>query len=162
MASGDSLCVFSAQHNVPPSTGYAAFVGWADGDLQLDFNTSGDAAIFRGFLPKNYNAGGITAYLHWTLAGTSTGNVGWALAFERSNDANHKIGTNGFATCQIAASVAATATCYQLITSNAVITNGANMDSLAAGDFFRLKVTSASSDGYTANRRLVAIELRET
>lgn len=162
MASGDSVCSFQALNNLPPSSGYAAFVGWTNGDLILDFNTSGDAAIFRGLLPRNYSGNGLTAYLHWTLATTSTGTVGWTLAFERSNDANHKIGTNGFATCQIVASVSATATCYQLITSSLAMANGGALDNMVVGDFFRIKIAAASSDGYTANRRLVAVELKET
>ncbi len=113
-------------------------------------------------MPRNYTSGGITAALHWTVTTTSTGSVGWALYFERSNDANHKISVDSFGTCQIVSPIVSTATCYQLTTSSLAIPSGTSMDSIAAGDLFRIKVGAASSDGNSAGRRLIGIELRET
>lgn len=113
-------------------------------------------------MPRNYTSGGITAALHWTVTTTSTGTVGWALFFERSNDANHKVSVDSFAACQIVNPIVSTATCYQLITSSLAIANGTGLDSLTAGDLFRIKVSAASSDSNTGQRRLIGVELRET
>lgn len=162
MASGDSLFLFNADDYIAPTAGAATKTCSANGDEWLNFNASGDVTMFRGLVPRNYTSGGITAAVHWASGTTSTGSIGWALSFERSNDANHKISVDAFATCQIAAPIVSTATCYQLTTSSLAIASGSALDSLTAGDLFRLRVSAASSDGNSANRRLIGIELRET
>lgn len=162
MASGDSLCVWSAQDAMLPSTGYATFVGSSNGDLLLDFNASGDAAVFRGLLPRDYAGNGITVNLHWTKTTTSTGTIAWALYFERGNDLNHLFGIDSFAACQVSAAVGATSTSLQWVTTAISVANGSPLDSMAIGDLFRVRVNAASSDSNGGHRRIAGIELRET
>lgn len=162
MASGDTLYFFSANDFLAPSTGYATFVGSSNGDLVCDFNASGDAAVFRGVMPRNYSGNGITANLHWTKTTTSTGTVAWALYFERGNDANHLFGIDSFGACQVSAAANATSTSGQWATTAISVANGAAMDSIAAGDLFRVRVNAGSSDSNLGHRRLAGIELRET
>lgn len=162
MASGDSLCSFSAQDGMPPSVGYATLVGAAGGDLVADFNASGDGIVFRGLMPRNYTGNGITVNLHWTKTTTSTGTVSWATYFERGNDLNHSFGTDAFASCQVAAALSASSTSQQWTTSSISIANGAGMDSISVGDLFRVRVNAASSDNNTGHRRLAGVEIRET
>ena len=163
MASGDSLCFWSALENMPPSTGYATTVGSSNGDLVLDFNASGEAAVFRGLMPRNYTGvTGVTAAIHWTKTTTSTGTVAWVVYYERGNDLNNAFGTDNFAACQQSAATAATSTSLQWVTTTIASTGGTPISSIAAGDLFRIRVNAGSSDSNAGHRRIAGIELKET
>lgn len=181
MASGDTLVVFTAHANEPPAANFAT-IDLRSGHMVLDFDgTTAESAIFGGILPRNYQGGGLTVTLLWTagsvalLRGTglptgdvitplATGNVKWNAAFERHQVGTDDLDTDSFATVQTVTS-AAPATDGSLQSTSIPFTSGAQMDSLALGESFRLKVTRDAADGadtMSVDAELLRVELRET
>ncbi len=163
MASGDTLVVFTPLANEPPASLYAT-LDTRNSQPCLDFDaTSIEFASFSGVLPRNYGGGGITVYLHWRASSATSGAVYWLVAFERCNtDAD----ANSFATQQGAGSTTNGTSGISTITSIA-FTNGGQIDSLAAGEEFRLSVQrdapgASGTDDMTGDAELFKVELRET
>lgn len=167
MASGDTLAIFTPQANVPPSADYATF-DTRNGHLVLDFDASADeSAIFLGVLPRNYAGGGITVRLFWSGTSATSGSVRWDAAIERLNDEGQDTDSDSFAAAQ-SATATAPSTSGQLQYTDIAFTDGAQMDSLAAGEAFRLKITrdadasGGGTDDMTGDAELHRIEIRET
>jgi hypothetical protein len=180
MASGDTLCVFTPHANEPPATNFAT-IDLRNGHMVLDFDGgTAESALFGGILPRNYAGGGITVTLLWmggsaallrdAIAGgdiitpLATGNVKWNAAFERHQVATDDLDTDSFATAQTVTS-AAPATDGSVQSASIPFTNGAQIDSLAVGESFRLKVTRDAADAgdtMTGDAELLRVELRET
>lgn len=164
MATGNTLLIFTPQHNEPPSSAFATLDA-RNRHLVLDFDDSTDeAAVFRGILPRNYGGGGITVYLHWAATSATTGNCIWDVSFERIGEGQQDIDADGFAAVQ---SVTATApgTSGHLDIASIAFTDGGQMDSVAVGEGFRLKVNrdaNNASDTMTGDAELWGVELKET
>ena len=164
MASGESLITFTAHSNEPPGANYA-FVDTRNGHLVLTFDAaSAWVAIFSGVLPRNYAGGGITVRIGWIAATATAGNVKWNAQFERHQDETDDLDADSFATAQTV-TVAAPANSGAMQYSDIVFTDGAQMDSIAAGESFRVKLSRDAADvadtmaGYA---QMKTFELRET
>jgi hypothetical protein len=160
MSSGDSLCVFTAQSK---AQGTATF-DTINGNPVLDFDKDADeTAIFLGVLPRNYGGNGITATVIWT-ATPIAGDVVWDLQFERQQDGVTDMSADSFAAAQsVTGTVDGTTEVanYHEIT----FTNGAQMDSLAVGEAFRIKLNRDANnvaDTLVGDASLRRIEIRET
>jgi hypothetical protein len=164
MASGDTLIIFTPLANEPPSTNFAA-LDTRNGHPVLDFDASTDeSAVFTGVLPRHYAGGGITISLRWAASSATTGNVVWNTQIERMEDEGTDFDSDAFAAAQ-AATAAAPGTSGATQFTDIAHTSGAQMDSLAAGETFRLKVTRDAdngSDTMTGDAELFAFEIRET
>lgn len=146
MASGDTLCVFTPAHNAAPAANYATF-DTRNGHLVLDFDSATDeSAVFPGVLPANYAGGGLTVTVVWSATSATSGDVVWNGQVERLEDEGTDTDADSFATAQ-AATATAPGTSGALQYTNLTFTSGANMDSLAAGEAFRLKVTRDADNG---------------
>lgn len=162
MASGDTLAVFTAQDNQPPASNYARLDS-RNSIVVLDFKDSAtnEYAVFLGVLPRNYAGGGLTVTLHWMGASATSGNVVWDTSIERMNTDED---SDSFASAQTATGAANGTS--GIITATAIThSSGANMDSLAVGEPFRLKVLregDSGSDTMTGDAQLVAVEIKET
>jgi hypothetical protein len=166
MASGDTLAIFLPDQNEPPAANYATR------DLRnyhpcLDFDGATDEeAVFSGIMPRNYAGGGITVYLHVAFTSATSGNAYWSVSLERMDVGTLDLDADSFAAVQSAAgNPNGTSGIMTLVTIT--FTNGAQMDSIAAGDMFRLKVRrdadgSAGTDDVTTDAELVGIEVKET
>lgn len=165
MASGDTLMVLVPQDNEPPSSNYAT-LDTRNGHLVLDFDASTDeAACFRGILPSHYAGGGITIKIHYAMTSATSGNVIWQTAIERVSDSQQDIDSDGFATANSSGAVAVPGTSGHVDICSVAHASGAEMDSLAVGEGFRLKVNRDAdngSDTATGDAELWAIELVET
>ena len=164
MASGDTLVVFGPLHNEPPASNPATL------DLRnqhpvLDFDQSTDeSAVFSAIMPRNYDGGGVTVYLHWSAV-PITGNVIWDVAFERIGDQQQDVDSDGFAAVNSTAATAVPGTSGNVDIVNITFTDGADMDSVAVGELFRLKVTrdaDNASDTAAGDAELHAVEIKET
>lgn len=162
MASGNTLCVFLPYHNEPPSSNFA-LLDLRNGHPVLVFDpTTQWIAIFTGVLPRHYAGGGITVYVHWSSAGT-TNTVGWDVAFERIGDSQQDIDSDGFASAQTITAVTVPATSGHVDITNVAISDGANIDSIAVGESFRLRIRrDVANDTSASNAELLAVELKET
>lgn len=126
--------------------------------------SSGDEVSFGAILPRNYAGGGITVYLHSALASATSGNVKYETYFERVGDGSQDIDSDGYASANNTGDVAVPATSGHIDIISVAHTDGAQIDSVAVGEYFRLKVkrVAASSSDASGDAQLVAIELKET
>jgi hypothetical protein len=163
MASGNTLCAFSPFDNVPPTSNNASF-SVRNGHPVLAFDTTtAEDAIFTGLMPRHYAAGGVTVYLHWAAASATSGTIGWTVAFERFSDATLDIDADSFATAQTITAATVPGTSGVVTVGSVGFTNGSQMDSVAVGEGFRLKVTrDVANDTATGDAQLLLVEIKET
>lgn len=163
MASGNTLCVFTALHNSPPASNPATF-DTRNGTPVLDFDTTTqEIAIFVGVLPRHYAGGGVTVYLHWAATSATSGTIGWDVAFERHLAGTDTLAADSFASAQTVTAATVPGTAGILSVTNVAFTNGAQMDSLAVGESFRLRVRrDVSNDTAAGDGELLAAEIKES
>jgi hypothetical protein len=162
MASGDTLCTLIAQAGFPPAASYGT-PDTRNATPVIDLG-SGESYLFGTILPRNYSGGGVTAYVHYALTSATTGNTKWTVAWERVGDSQQDLDADSFATGNATGDVAVPGTSGHVDVVSITFTDGAQMDSTAVGEFFRLKVTrtAASASDATGDAELVAVELKET
>lgn len=161
MASGDTLCAWNALAAIPPTSSYAT-LDFRNSIPVLDFDAAAtESAVFQGVLPRHYSGNGLTISLVWMASSATSGDVVWQTEIERSNT---DLDTDSFATGNTATGTA-NGTSGITTTTPIAHTSGAQMDSLAAGEMFRLRVSrlgANGSDTMTGDAELVAVEIRET
>ena len=164
MASGDTLAYWTALSNQPPAASLATLDS-RNGHPVLDFDAATDeSAVFPGVMPDAYAGGGVTVTLVWLASTATTGDVVWNAAFERHQDDIDDLDADSFAAVQAATGTTASASGEPQYTAIA-FTNGAQMDSVAAGESFRLKITRDAdngSDTMTGDAELLRVILSET
>ena len=162
----DTLVSFHPHNNEPPLSNYAT-LDTRNQHPVLDFDpTTDEAAIFTSILPRRYGGGGLTVDIHWT-ASTSTGTATscrWEAAFEAIS--GQDLDEDGFAAAQSAGGNPNVDSGKETITS-IPFTDGAQMDSLAAGGAFRLKINrdangDTGTDDMVGDAELLYAEIRET
>jgi hypothetical protein len=167
---GNLLCVFTPLQNTPPGTSYAS-VDIRNNHAVLDFADAADeSALFTGILPRYYGGGGVTVRLIWAATSATSGTCRWSVAFERLADADTQtddLDTDSFATAQTTGASPPSGNAGQLQYTDIAFTDGAQMDSIAVGEMFRLKVMrdadgTSGTDDMTGDAELVAVEIRET
>ena len=163
MASGDTLLVFLPQANEPPTSNYAT-LDTRNNHPVLDFDAStNEDAIFSGIMPRNYDGGGLTVYLHYAMSSATSGDVDWDVAFERIGDQQQDIDSDGFAAANSVDNTTVPGTSGNVDIVNVTFTDGADMDSIAVGEGFRMKVTrDATSDTASGDAELRFVEIKET
>lgn len=163
MASGNTLCVFTALDNTPPASNNAAFSTRNSHPVLAFDTTTQESAVFTGVVPRNYAGGGMTVYIHWTAATATSGTIGWDVAFERMSDATTDLDSDSFATAQTVTAATVPGTSGVVTVTNVAVSNGANMDSIAVGEAFRLRVRrDVANDTATGDAELHAVEIKET
>lgn len=163
MASGNTLAVFMPQAHQPPASAFGV-IDTNNSHLVLSFANGSDlASLFSGTLTRNYGGGGLTVTLVWA-ATVNAGNVKWNAYVERLQDGVSDITSNSFAAAQsVTDTVPGTAGVVKY--STITFTSGAQMDSLAAGEAFRLKVErngASGSDTAAGAAQLLRVEIRES
>lgn len=163
MASGDTLLIFTPLHNEPPSSNPATL------DLRnlhpcLDFDAAtNESAVFSAVMPRSYAGGGITAYLHYAMSSAEALTIDWDVAFERIGDQQLDIDGDSFAAVQSVDNTTVPGTTGLVDIVSIAFTDGAQMDSVAVGELFRLKVVrDAVSDDAAGDAELLGVELKET
>lgn len=164
MASGDTLLIFGPYNNEPPATNYAT-LDIRNAHVVLDFNdTTNEDAVFSGVMPQSYSAAtGVTVYLHYSMTSAVALTVDWDVSFERIGDQQLDIDADSFAAVQSVDNTTVPATSGNVDVVSVAFTGGAQMDSVVAGEAFRMKITrDAVSDDATGDAELLAVEIRET
>ena len=163
MASGDTILQFSPLHNEPPSSNNAT-LDTRNLHVLLDFDdTTNESAVFSAVLPQAYAGGGVTVYIHYSMTSATSGDVDWDVAFERIGDQQQDTDSDSFAAVNSVDNTTVPGTSGNVDVVSVAFTDGADMDSVAAGELFRLKVTrDAASDTATGDAELHAVEVRET
>jgi len=162
MASGDTLLIFTPLHNEPPASNYAT-IDLRNQHPVLDFDAAtNESAVFSSVMPRNYDGGGITVYLHYSMSSATSGTVDWDVAFERIGDQQQDIDSDGFASAKSIDDTTVPGTSGLVDVVSLSLSHGAEIDNTAAGNEFRIKVTrDATSDTAAGDAELLAVELKE-
>lgn len=162
MASGDTLIVFTPLHNEPPAADGATLDTRNQHPL-LDFAID-EIAVFKGVMPRHYAAGGVTVYLHYALTSAETNDIKLETYFERIGDQQQDLDADGFAAAQNTGDITVPGTTGLVDIVSTTHDNGGEIDSIAVGEGFRLKVKRIAVTGTDASGdlELWAIEIKES
>jgi hypothetical protein len=152
-----TYAVFNAMDNQPPATAFAT-LDTRNSIAILDFDDSTDEnAIFLSVIPEAAVLGsGLKIRLIWTATTATSGDCVWEVALERMTT---DIDSDSFDTI---ASATATTNGTSGVPNYSEITL-TTIDSVVAGDGFRLKITrdaNNGSDTMTGDAELIAVEVR--
>ena len=164
MASGDTLCVFHPYNNEPPAANYAT-LDVRNSRPCLDFDaTTNESAVFSGVMPQHYaGTTGVTGFIHYAMSSAEANTVDWDMAFELVGDQQLDVDGDDFAAVNSVDDTTVPGTTGLVDIVSIAFADGADMDSVAAGDGFRLKVTrDAASDDAAGDAELYWVEIRET
>jgi hypothetical protein len=150
--------VFTPLDNQPPATAFAT-LDTRNSVAVLDFDAATDeSAVFVGVISEAADlTSGLIVRLSWAATSATSGDCVWDVAFEKTT--GHDINADGYDTIQ-SATTTTSGTSGVVNTTAITITT---IDSLAANDCFRLKVTrdaDNASDTMTGDAELVAVEVR--
>jgi len=148
--------------NEAPGTNWAALATRNQRPLLLFDTGTQEAAIFSGVLPFSYGGGGVTVYAYFSASSATSGTIGWDVAFERTDTSGLDIDSDSFATAQTITAATVPGTSGQVLRSSVNISNGADMDSLAAGELFRLRIRrDVANDTATGDAELLCVVMVE-
>lgn len=148
--------------NEPPASNFAT-LDTRNGHPVLDFDTTTqESAIWTRSLPAEYGGGGITVYIWCALTSATSGTVGWLVSIERIDASGLDIDSDSFATAQTVTAVTVPGTSGQVLKMSINISDGANMDSLAAGELFRIRIArDVTNDTAAGDAELLRWEMVE-
>jgi len=163
MASGNTLLIFTPLHNEPTGSNYATF-DTRNQHPVLDFDAgTNESAVFSAVMSRNYAGGGVTVYIHYSMSSAEADTIDWDVAFERIGDQQLDVDGDSFAAVNSVDNTTVPGTTGLVDIVNVTFTNGADMDSVAVGELFRIKITrDAVSDDATGDAELHAVEIKET
>lgn len=165
MSSNDTLIVFTALQSEPPASAFAT-LDTRNSIPVLDFDdTTNETAEFSGVMPRHYAGGGITVTLGWmaTDVTVTPHDVDWDVALKSVTDDADDLDTKAYAAVQSANDQNEASASGEVKYSTIAFTDGAQMDTVTAGEYFRMKVTrDAVSDALTDDAELLFVEIKET
>ncbi len=167
MSSGDSLLAFYPDQNQPPGT-IPATPDLRNLHPVLDFDaTIDEEAVFSAVMPEHYGGGGVTVEIHYSMSSATTNNTVWQGAFERIGIGSQDVDSDGFAAFNSSGQDAVPGTSGFVGIATITFTNGADMDSVVAGELFRFKVRrdaddTSATDNAVGDAEMHAAALLET
>lgn len=133
--------------------------------LAFDTSTVEYADFHNLVMPPHYGGGGVTLTI-FSSCGTTTGGIAWEVAFRRIADDAEDLDTTAqtydYNTLAIATLPSAVG---EITVDTLTFTNGADMDSVVAGDLYTLRIrraTGNATDTATTDAFLHAIVISET
>jgi hypothetical protein len=152
-----TYAVFTATDNQPTATAFAT-LDTRNSIAVLDFDDATDeSAVFVSIIPEAASLGsGLKIRLHWMATTATSGDVVWDVSLERMTT---DLDSDSFDTIA-SGTAAANGTSGILTVTEITLTT---IDSVTAGDGFRLKVTrdaNNASDTMTGDAELVVCEVR--
>jgi hypothetical protein len=152
-----TIAVLTPSGNQPPAADYATFFT-RNSIAVLEFDdTTDESAVWVSVIPEAATlTSGIKVRINWAGKTATSGDVRWVAQIERSNT---DLDADSFDT---ATGATGTANGTSGIVTNTEITI-TDIDSVAAGELFRVKVYRDANDGadtMTGDAQLVAVELR--
>lgn len=159
MASGDTLIGLNALSGVPPTANAASF-GLRNNQPLWEFDGSAaEQMVFSDVMPQAYDGGGVSVFLWVTVDGTG-GDLDFDVEFERGT--GQDIDADSFAAAQSTDGTAVPGTSGVRVQIEIAFTDGAQMDSVVAGDPFRIRVTrQGGDDTNNDDAQMLEIEIRE-
>lgn len=154
-----TLARFTPRENQPPASAFAT-LDTRNSLAVLDFDAATDeAAIFSGVIPNYADlSSGLKIRLAWMATSATSGNVRWGVQLERCTT---DLDADSFDTATL---VTSAANGTSGIVTVAEIT-ATNIDSLAVGDTFRIRIyrdaDDATNDTMTGDAELIAVEVQQ-
>jgi hypothetical protein len=137
----------------PPATLYATPDSRAGGSTPAenvpvwDFDdTTAEFMDFLCYLSASYAGGGLTIVLPWSATSATTGDVLWQAAIRRVADDAEDVDTAHTYDYNSASADTAPSASGEISYPTIAFTSGADMDSLAAGEVFILRVKRLPTD----------------
>ena len=149
----------AAKDNQPPATAFAT-LDTRNSIAVLDFDAATDeSAIFSGVIPDYADlSSGLKIRLAWMATSATSGNVRWGVQLERCTT---DLDADSFDTATL---VTSAANGTSGIVTVAEIT-APNIDSLAVGDTFRIRIyrdaDDATNDTMTGDAEVIAVEVQQ-
>jgi len=114
-------------------------------------------------MPEHYDGGGLTVYLMYSMTSAVADTIDWLVSFERIGDQQLDIDGDSFASDISVINTTVPGTSGLVDVIGVAFTDGANMDSVAAGEQFRIKITrDGATDDATGDAELHAVHIVET
>lgn len=171
MATGDALLYLSAWAGAPPSTAGAQFGTMLGASTPAEVievanfdQTTIEYLDFLLTLPANYGGNGLTCKIAWAAA-AATGDCVWRAALRRIEDDVDDLDTTAHTYDYNSVTATAPSVIGEVSFESITFTSGADMDSVAAGDVFILRVQRKADDGADTladDARLITIYITET
>lgn len=160
--SGKWYATFTPVNNEPPTSNFAT-LNTRNSRPVLEFDTTTqETAIFSGVLGAGYAGGGVTVSVYCALTSATTGTVGWDVSFERVDASSLDTDSDSFASAQTITATTVPGTSGQILKLSVSVSDGANMDGLAAGELFRLRIRrDVANDTATGDAQLLAVYVVE-
>lgn len=161
MASGDSLQLWNpaALCNVAPAANPATFDMRNRHPSLVYAGASAQIGIFHGKMPQQYGGGGVSLLLTVTVSGVA-GDLDFDVEMERITGLD--IDADSFAAAQSTDGTAVPGTAGIPVEITINLSAGAQMDSVVAGDPFRIRVTrQGGDDANNDNAQLLTVEMLE-
>jgi hypothetical protein len=118
------------------------------GDDRLDFDaTVNEIAVFKLFMPRHYDGGGITVTVGVAASTATTGDMSFAIFLMSVSDNADDLDVKNFANPQLNQAVDAPTTLGNVRYFTITFTDGPQMDSVAAGEVFFLIIMRDAQDG---------------
>lgn len=164
MASGDSLLIFSPYNNEPPTSNYMTLDTRNQRPCLDADDTTNESAVFSAIMPQHYaGTTGVTVYIHFAMETAEANTIDWDAAFELVGDQDLDVDGDDFAAVNSVDNTTVPGTSGLVDIVSIAFTDGADIDSVEAGDGFRLKITrDAVSDDAADDGEIFWIEIRET
>ena len=174
MASGDTLWVFDPLALTPPTTIFATgdtVLGTstpAESVPVLDFDdTTQEYIDFYGVMPEHYaGTTGITLTVYFSAAEAASDVVAWQAAFRRIADDAEDLDTTAHTYVYNEVVATAPSVIGEVAYDDITFTDGADMDSVVAGDYFILRLTRdptpSSGTDVTGDASLHMLHMKET
>jgi len=161
-ASGPTLAAFVPVDGIVTTANYAT-MGARNGHRVLNFDdTSNEFIVFSSNMPSNYSGNGIAVHIYASAASATSGIVRWGASVERVTNEIIDIDGDSFSPSNNVHAIDVPATSGQLQKFSIFFENGADMDSVVAGDQFRLKIfRDAVSDTATGDAEIHNVEVQE-
>ena len=156
------LAGFDARNGEAPSANFAT-LDTRNQIPVLDFDPAADESmVFATVMPPGYGGGGVTVTIGWTSTAT-TQEVVWDATFMSITDDADDVDTKSFAAVNSVTATTATAP-GEVDYASISFTDGADMDSVVAGEWFRLKITrdaDNANDDVPVDAELIFVKIVE-
>lgn len=152
------------QQSIPPASNYST-PDFRNFHPVLDYDkATQEGTYFEDVLPRAYAGGGVTCRIAFSATTVTTGDVVWGISWERHASAGDDLDADSFA-AERTVTATVNGTSGKLTYAEIAFTDGAQMDSVAAGEHFRLRLQRVAADGAdTADNdgEFWSCEVRET
>jgi hypothetical protein len=166
MASGAMLAIIHPQQVEFPASNFPT-PDRRNNHPVLDFDAATDETCYATrVMPAAYGGGGITLHLLVAATSATSGASRWQAAIERLASGGQDIDSDGFASAK-SAGVTANAASGVPTEVTIAFTSGAEMDSVVAGDTFRVSIGrdadgTTGTDDMTGDAELLMAWITET